>query len=117
MIQFIIPFKVTDKYSLNRIYSGVHWATRKKQADEMHRLVALSVKAQSIDKIVENPIELELYFNSRLDCSNHGYLTKMIEDALKGVIIKDDTKKYVKGIYQGFWDGDGIKVIIKDKSL
>lgn len=113
MIQFIIPFKVTYKYSLNRLYSGIHWATRKKQADEMHELVSLILKAQKIDKIIDEPIELELYFNSRLDCSNHGYLTKMIEDALKGTIIKDDTKKFVRGIYQSFWDGEGIKVIIK----
>ena len=59
------------------------------------------------------PVDIELYYNSKLDCSNHAYLTKMIEDALKGHVIKDDTKKYVKSIKQSFWDGEGVKVVVK----
>ena len=53
---------------------------------------------------------LEFYYNSRLDCSNHGYITKLIEDGLKGWVIEDDDRMHVKGIYQGFWQGEGVKV-------
>ena len=50
-----------------------------------------------------------MQFNSRLDVSNHAYVFKMIEDAIKELgIIKDDTDKYVKKctmLKQGVFDG------------
>lgn len=115
MIEFIIDLKVTGEWGLNRIYAGMHWAERKRQAEYMHALVRSELNRQGIKPgIIEEPVELWLWYNSRLDCTNHGYLTKLIEDALKGYLLKDDSRKYVKGVYQGFWGGEGIKVEVKE---
>lgn len=114
-MEFIVDLKVTGEWGLNKIYSGVHWAQRKKQADHIHALVRSELMRQGIrPRIITGPVELWLWYNSRLDVTNHGYLTKLIEDALKGYVIEDDSRKYVKGVYQGFWDGEGIKVEIKE---
>ena len=34
MIRFTIPLKVNAEYGLNKVYAGVHWSKRKKQAEE-----------------------------------------------------------------------------------
>ena len=113
MIEFVIPLKVTGEYGLNKIYAGVHWSKRKKQAEYIHTLVRAELMHQRIKRrIFERPVGLTFSYNARLDCSNYGYITKLIEDALKGYFIEDDSRKYVKSITQQFWDGDGIKIEI-----
>ena len=115
MIEFEINLKVTGEYGLNKIYAGVHWSKRKRQAEEIHALVRSELARQRIRKrIFEKPVRLKFYYNSRLDISNHGYITKMLEDALKGYFIADDSRKYVRGITQEFWGGDGILVRIEE---
>ena len=113
-IKFILALKVRAYYSLNSIYSGRHWSRRASIAKEIHSLIRLEIKARGLKRDIEKPCELWLYYNSKLDCSNHGFLTKCIEDGMKGLLIKDDTRKYIKGIYQGFWNGEGVKVKIKE---
>ena len=49
-----------------------------------------------------------------MDCSNHAYMGKMIEDALKGWIIEDDSRKYVKEITHGFHSGKFIFVRLEE---
>lgn len=111
-----LPLKVTGEYGMNKLYAGVHWAKRKKQADEIHALVRYELYRQRIPrKAFENPVEIIFKYNSRLDISNHGYLSKLIEDALKGYLIVDDSRKYVRRFVQEFWDGDGILVEIREK--
>ena len=91
---FTIPYPHTDaarkafskQYSLNAIYRGKRQAERSKDAR---------------------------YWHERLDCSNHAYIAKMIEDALKGWLIHDDNRKYVKGILHWFSDRDCILVEVK----
>jgi Holliday junction resolvase RusA-like endonuclease len=81
----------------------------------MHMLVRAELARQRIRKhIFQRPVGLTFSYNARLDCSNYGYITKLIEDALKGYFIKDDSRKYVHYILQQFWDGDGIKVEIRE---
>ncbi|MDU7070063.1 hypothetical protein [Campylobacter ureolyticus] len=93
---FRVPLKITSDLSLNKIYSGIFWAKRKKQKDDIKTLVKIALKNEKIIKF-NNPVEIEMLFNSRLDVSNHAYVFKMIEDAIKELgIIKDDTDKYVK---------------------
>lgn len=115
-IKFNIDLKVTGKYGLNKIYSGIHWAKRKKLADSIHLLVVSSLRNQKIPrKIFEVPVEITIFYNSRMDIDNHGFLTKMIIDALKGYLIQEDSKKYVCSITQQFWRGEGICVNLKPK--
>ena len=115
MIEFVLPMKVTGEYGLNKLYAGVHWSKRKRQAEYMHGFVRGELHRQRIRRrIFYSPVRLTLYYNDRLDCTNHGYLTKLIEDALKGYFIQDDSRKYVKAVTQEFWDGDGIRVRIEE---
>lgn len=105
---FMVPLKITSALSLNKIYSGIFWAKRKKQKDDIKTLVKIALRGREKIKF-DKPVEIEMQFNSRLDVSNHAYVFKMIEDAIKELgIIKDDTDKYVKKctmLKQGVFDG------------
>lgn len=93
---FRVPLKITSALSLNKIYSGIFWAKRKKQKDDIKTLVKIALRGKKKIKF-DKPVEIEMQFNSRLDVSNHAYIFKMIEDAIKERgIIEDDTDKYVK---------------------
>ena len=113
MIKFTIPLKITGEYGMNKIYAGVHWTKRQKQAKEIHKLMYCSMLAQHIPKkLFKKPVTIQLSYNSHLDCDNHGYLTKLIVDGLKGYLIEDDKRKFVKEIRQKFYDGKDIQVEI-----
>ena len=117
MLEIILPIRVTAKdYGFNAVYAGKHWGKRNADAARIHEKVWAELLAQKIPrKPMKSPVVLEFYYNSRLDCSNHGYLTKLIEDGLKGWVIEDDDRKHVKGIYQGFWKGEGVKVRVREE--
>jgi Holliday junction resolvase RusA-like endonuclease len=113
LIRFTIDLKVNANYGLNKIYAGVHWTKRKKQAEEIHELVYHSMMQQNVPPVLfKKPVRIDISYNSRMDCDNHGYLTKLIIDGMKDYILKDDSKKYVKEIRQKFWGEKGILVEI-----
>ena len=115
MIKFHIDLKVTGAYGLNKWYSGTHWTKRKKTADEIHQLVLVSMLQQKVKrKIFKEPVEILFKYNSKLDIDNHSVLSKMIIDGVKGYLIEDDNRKYVKRIVQEFYDGEGVEVEIKE---
>ncbi len=94
-----IPLKIDSKISLNKIYAGIHWSARKRDKDYIRLLTrsCLSLPVKTFDK----PVRLIVEYNSKLDVSNHGYILKMIEDALvSNKVLVNDTKKYVKEITQ-----------------
>lgn len=101
----------TKKYSLNRYYSGVHWSVRKKDTDYWHLLTLSAIRCV---KPTNKPVILTFYFNDGLDISNHAAIAKMIEDGLKGRIIQDDNRKWVKGHEYYFHDKDYILVEIRE---
>lgn len=113
MISFIIPLKVNSEYGLNKIYVGVHWAKRNKTAEEIHDLVQMSMMAQRIPrKKFDKPVAIHISYNSGLDIDNHGYLSKLLVDGLKGYLIEDDSRKYVTCLIQDFHSGKDIIVEI-----
>jgi len=113
MIRFTIPLKVNAEYGLNKVYAGVHWSKRKKQAEEIHELVYYSMMQQNVPPVLyKKPVIIQFSFKSNLDLDNHGYLIKMLIDGMKDYILKDDSKKYVKEIRQKFWGGDGVLIEI-----
>lgn len=114
-IEFTLPIKVNSKLSLNSIYGGLHWGLRRKQSQEIHEIVRLSMQAQNVSQeIFKNPVNIIFKWNSKLDLDNHGYIAKLIVDGLKGVLIYDDRKKYIKSITHNYWQGNGIKVEIEE---
>lgn len=81
---FKIPLEIDGKnWSLNKIYAGVHWTVRRKDKNNI--------------RLLKNPVSIKMAFNSGLDVSNHGYIFKLIEDALvKCGVIQNDSYKYVQ---------------------
>lgn len=102
-------------YGLNAIYSGKHWAKRNADSELWHNMVLLYLKQQKVaQKLFENPVHITFRWNDNLDLSNHAYIGKLIEDAIKGYLIKDDKRKYVQGITHLFHDKDYIEIEITE---
>ena len=113
MVEFKLDYKITAKISSNAIYSGVHWSRRKKDADTLHLLVKQAIRSQlGFKKCFDCPVIVEIYVKSRLDIYNHGYISKLIIDGMKGELIHDDTKKYVQGLCVWFLEDSNENDII-----
>ncbi len=105
----------TKEYGMNAYYAGKHWAVRKKDAEFWHLLTRSAMNKQEVRlRPFEKPVILTFYFNDRLDCSNHGMFIKMIEDGMKGRLITDDSKKFVKGIECYFHNEEYILVKVRE---
>lgn len=120
---FYIPYPKTSKeksawnkrFGLNAYWSGKHFRARAQDAKEIHNLVYYCLKKDHVKKnIFGVPIEVNFYWNDKQDCDNHAALGKMIVDALKGYLIKDDSPKYFQKVTHEFWRGNTIKVVIKE---
>jgi hypothetical protein len=106
--------KVSSKFSLNGIYGGLHWATRLKQSRQIHRMIGFTLLSKKIPiKLFKSPVNIVFGWNSKLDLDNHGYLAKLIIDGLKGYLIKNDTRNYIRTILHTWWQGQGIKIRIE----
>lgn len=98
MIQSVtipLPYKL----STNDIYAGIHWSVRAKYKDMMRWTLITSIaKIKPVEQCV---LKFAFFFkNKPLDCSNCTFMAKMIEDCLvEHKILKDDSPKYVTGIY------------------
>lgn len=116
MIRFVIDFKVTGEYGMNKLYAGVHWTVRKRQADYIHSLVQTALYANKVPKkTFLRPVKVTISYNSKLDIDNHSYLSKLIIDGLKGWVIEDDKRKYLVELDQKFYKGEGILVEVEEK--
>ena len=103
------------QFGANAYYAGKFWAQRKKDADYWHAMVMACMDRQGLRKRpFERPVVITMYFNDRLDCSNHSVMFKMIEDGMKGRLIHDDSRKWVKGNEIYFHDEDYIKVVVRE---
>lgn len=120
---FIIPYPKNaagkklwnQEYGLNAYWSGKHWAKRKDDARYWHYLVNAEMNRQKVRKHpFENPVIITFYWNDNLDCSNHAVMAKLIEDAMKGRVIQDDRRKYVKGIEHYFHEEQYIRINIRE---
>ena len=117
---FTIPYppkkqmaKFCREYGLNSIYAGKHWTKRKTDKDYWHWLVKSELIKQKIAiQCFENPVSITFYWNDGLDCSNHAYMAKMIEDSLKDHLIKNDDRRYVTEIRHKFYSENYITIQI-----
>ena len=93
------------RFSDNAYYAGKHWAVRKKDADYWHNMVRACMDRQGVRKRpFEKPVEILLFWNDRLDVDNHSIMGKMIVDAMKGRLIQNDSKKWVRSVTHTFHD-------------
>lgn len=113
-IEFTINFSKVGDFSLNKLYAGMHWSTRKRQADEWHWRVVSALKEAGIKKrMFEAPVRIAFAWPGKLDLDNTAYMRKMIIDALKGYLIEDDDRRYIIGLSDEIGTGKGIKVTVR----
>lgn len=120
---FRIPYPPTDAgrkawnklYGLNAIYSGKHWSKRREDAEYWHMITGAALnRSKCRRKPFLKPVSISYGFNDRLDLSNHAYIAKMIEDAIKGRIITDDSRRYVREIRYYWHNEPYIIVTVKE---
>lgn len=100
---------------MNAYYSGKHWARRKQDAEFWHLLTRSALNRQEVRRTpFEKPVEISFLWNDRLDIDNHAVMGKMIVDALKGRLINDDSRIWLKGVCHYFHDEDYILVQIRE---
>lgn len=123
MIRFTIPYPKTKKgksnfcrrFGLNAYYSGKPWPVRKRDAEELHLLTRAAMKRASIKEgILSVPVSVRFYWDDGLDVDNHAVLGKCIVDAMRGYILKDDKRKYLRRVSHEFWDRGEIGVEIEE---
>lgn len=119
---FTIPYPQTKagksafchQYGLNAYYAGKPWPMRRQDAEALHTLAALAMRKANVQrKAVTGPVEVRFYWDDRLDVDNHAVLGKAFLDAMKGYLLPDDNRKWVRRISHEFWERDciGVKVL------
>ena len=123
MIRFTIPYPPTKKgksafckrFGLNAYYAGKHWSARKRDAEELHWMSRSAMRRAGIrERILRNPVEITFRWDDRLDIDNHAVLGKAIVDGMKGYILQDDNRRYVRRVCHEFWDGGEIQVEVRE---
>lgn len=124
MIRFDIPYPPTKKgksafckqFGLNAYYSGKHWQARKRDAEQLHTMAILAMKQAGIRRrMVDGPVEVRFLWNDGMDIDNHAVIGKAVVDAMKGYILPDDNRRWVKKVSHAFWEGDSIRVEIAER--
>ena len=119
MIRFTIdyPKAFAKEYGLNAYYAGLHWSVRKKRADAWHWMVRAALKSQGIrPRIFQKPVKITFWWDDRLDIDNHAIAAKCTVDALKGCLLADDSRRYVRAVEHRFWDRRCLGVEIEEIS-
>lgn len=117
-IIFRLPYpRQTGRYGLNAYYAGKHWSQRKADAQMWHLLVRSELRRQGIPKReLEGPAEIIFRWDDRLDIDNHAVMGKMIADALKGWLLHDDTRRYLKKVTHTFHNQNCIEVEVETQN-
>lgn len=96
------------RYSLNAYWRGKPYYERAEDARFWHALTRTAMDAAHCRKHpFENPVEIVIFWDDALDVDNHAAMGKMIVDAIKGRVIKDDSRKWLKRLAHD-WNEDGI---------
>lgn len=102
-------------YGMNAYYAGKHWSVRKRDAEYWHWLVRAAMEDQNTRRVpFKKPVIVIFHWNDRLDIDNHAVMGKMIVDAMKGRVIEDDNRRWVKGVCHYFHDEDYISVEVRE---
>lgn len=102
-----------QRFGLNAYYAGKHYAQRKKDAEELHWLAVACMKRARIRKeIIRDPVEIRFFWDDGLDVDNHAVIGKAVVDAMKGYLLPEDNRRWVKKVSHEFWEGKKIRVEI-----
>lgn len=102
------------EYGLNAIYAGKHWSRRRADSEYWHAITRAAIARAGIPRRpAQQPVEITFRWNDRLDLDNHAYIAKMIVDSIKGHLIADDSRRYVRRIVHEWHEGNYIEVEVK----
>ena len=102
-------------YGLNAIYAGKHWSKRNEDKQFWHMMVGSAMNRARIPrKPFEKPVSITMWWDDGLDIDNHAYMGKMIVDSLRGWLLTDDRRRYVKSVRHCFHDKGYILVEVTD---
>lgn len=103
------------QFGFNAIYAGKHWGQRNSDKDFWHSMTrAAMARAEVPKKMFEKPVRISFWWNDNMDLDNSAYERKMIIDSLRGWLIQDDRKRYVKELRDAVHDKDYILVEIAE---
>lgn len=95
-MNIVVP--LPKKVSTNEMYSGMHWAKRKKLADLYH----MSLIEHRNTRITDIPVDICFVFRFKgrlLDCDNCMIMGKLLVDSMRQwKILADDSPDYVQSI-------------------
>lgn len=104
-----------SRFGMNAYYAGKHWSQRREDAEYWHLLTRSAMNKEGVRRRpFDKPVEISFLWNDRLDLDNHAVMGKMIVDAMKGMLINDDSRRWLKGIYHGFHDENYILVQVRE---
>lgn len=102
------------RFGLNAYYSGKHWSQRKRDAEDLHMICRAAMNRAGIkSEFLEYPVEVRFFWDDDLDVDNHAALGKAFVDAMKGRILHDDNRMWLKKVTHEFWDGGKIRVEVR----
>lgn len=105
----------TKQYSMNAYYAGKHWSVRKRDADFWHMMVRSCMEEQCVRRVpFKRPVIITFKWNDRMDIDNHAIMGKMIVDAMKGRVIEEDSRRWLKGVCHYFHSEDYILVEVRE---
>lgn len=92
-----VTVPLPHKLSLNKIYGGIHYHTRRKHRDEYLIAVQACRPKRYTGTFPAQITYIFQYRGRRLDSSNAAYMAKLLEDGLVHCgVIPDDAPKYIK---------------------
>lgn len=119
MVSFVIRLRPTAEWGMNDLYSQKKRRNdRMRQAEMVHLMVRAAIRKQvrPVNQFPK-PVIVTIWFNSRLDVDNHGFLSKLIIDGMKGLLIEDDDRKHVAGLEQYFHDDDPNDIFVEVRNV
>jgi hypothetical protein len=94
----VASFKYTGKaVSLNDFYAAGHWKTRHDIKNE-YKVIFDNLINKSGKDIFFEKFYILMFFNNRYDVDNVVGMEKLFTDAIKGRLVREDNKKYFKGL-------------------
>ena len=70
-------------------------------------------KAHIRKQFVKGPVEVIFRWNDGLDVDNHAVMGKAFLDAMKGYILPDDNREWVRKVSHEFWENESIQVEVR----
>lgn len=101
--------------SWNTMYSGTHHTQRTAMKNKWHLLVRAALTGE--ETLYEAPVRVtvDAYYKGNA-CDPDNVCAKLIIDGLKGLVIQDDTSKYIASVTTTStkYNADGVVVTIEE---